>query len=42
MYLIGMIVGGILIGWGIGNYFLDKWIKDTQDEIHEDEDQKLR
>jgi F0F1-type ATP synthase assembly protein I len=35
MYLIGAIVGGILIGWGIGNYLLDRYINETQDEINE-------
>jgi F0F1-type ATP synthase assembly protein I len=35
MYLIGAIVGGILIGWGIGNYLLDRYINETQDEIND-------
>jgi hypothetical protein len=34
MYLIGAIIGGMGVGWIIGNYLLNKWIDETNDEIN--------
>jgi hypothetical protein len=31
-----VIVMGILIGWGVGNYFLDRWINDNHKDINKD------
>jgi F0F1-type ATP synthase assembly protein I len=36
MYLIEAIMGGILIGYGIGQYLLDRYIDTTNDEINRD------
>ena len=33
MYLIGAIIGGMVLGYIVGNYLLDKWINESQDEI---------
>jgi hypothetical protein len=32
--IIGVIITGIVIGWMIGNYIFDKWLKDGNDECN--------
>ena len=32
--LIIVIVSGMIVGWGIGNYLLDKWINRGNDEVN--------
>jgi len=34
--LIVVIVGGMLIGYGIGQYIMDRYINESQEDIDED------
>ncbi len=34
--LVVVIVVGILLGWSIGNFFLDKWINKNNKDINND------
>ena len=42
MYLVISIVGGIGLGWIIGNYLLDRWINESQEEIDHSVDTKTK
>lgn len=35
--LISVIVGGIIIGWVIGNYLLDRWTKDGMEDSNRED-----
>ncbi len=35
MYIIGAIVGGMLIGYGVGQYLVDRYINRSNEEINE-------
>jgi F0F1-type ATP synthase assembly protein I len=33
--IVVVIVSGILLGWGIGNYLLDRYINENNEDINE-------
>jgi hypothetical protein len=32
--IVVVIVGGCILGWGVGNYFLDRWLNDNNEDIN--------